>query len=79
MRRVFFIHSKIGTVFAFYDSVRLSSGGFSMLLTIALVLFVLWAMGFFVFPVLGALIHILLVLAIISLLWHIITGRGARI
>ena len=50
-----------------------------MLLTIALVLFVLWAMGFFVFPVLGALIHILLVLAIISLLWHIITGRGARI
>jgi hypothetical protein len=50
-----------------------------MLLTIALVLLVLWALGFFIFPVAGALIHILLVLAVISLLWHIITGRGARI
>ena len=50
-----------------------------MLLTVALVLLVLWALGFFVFPVAGALIHILLVLAVISLLWHIITGRGARV
>lgn len=50
-----------------------------MLLTIALVLLVLWALGFFIFPTVGALIHILLVLAVISLLWHIISGRGARV
>jgi len=50
-----------------------------MLLTIALILFVLWAIGFFVFPTIGALIHILLVLAIISLIWHLVTGRGARV
>jgi hypothetical protein len=47
-------------------------------LTIALVLLVLWAVGFFLFPAIGALIHILLVLAIISLVWHFIAGRGPR-
>jgi len=50
-----------------------------MLLTVALVLFVLWALGFFIFPALGLIIHVLLVLAVISLIWHLITGRGARI
>lgn len=50
-----------------------------MFLTIALVLLVLWALGFFMFPAIGALIHILLVLAIIALLWHFISGRGTRV
>ena len=50
-----------------------------MFLTIALVLLVLWALGFFVFPAIGVLIHILLVLAIISLLWHFIAGRSTRV
>lgn len=49
-----------------------------MFLTIALVLLVLWALGFFVFPAVGALIHILLVLAIISILWHFIARPGTR-
>jgi hypothetical protein len=35
-----------------------------MFLTIALVLIVLWALGFFVFPVAGGLVHILLLIAI---------------
>ena len=47
-----------------------------MFLTIALVLLLLWALGFFVFPAIGVLVHILLVLAIIALLWHFISGRG---
>lgn len=47
-----------------------------MFLTIALVLLVLWALGFFMFPAIGALVHILLVLAIIALLWHFLSGRG---
>ncbi len=49
-----------------------------MFLTIALVLFALWALGFFLFPAVGVLVHILLVLAIISLAWHVMTGRGTR-
>jgi hypothetical protein len=46
-----------------------------MFWTLALVLFVLWILGFGVFHVAGGLIHILLVLAVISLLWGLISGR----
>lgn len=46
-----------------------------MLYTIAVVLFILWILGFGVFHVAGALIHILLVAAIIVLLWNFIAGR----
>ena len=45
-----------------------------MLWTIAVILLILWLLGFFAFNV-GSLIHILLVLAIIVVLWRIITGR----
>lgn len=50
-----------------------------MFLVIGLVLLALWALGFWVFPAIGALVHILLVLAIISILWQIIAGRGNRV
>jgi hypothetical protein len=46
-----------------------------MLWTIALILLVLWLLGAFVFPVAGGVIHILLVLAVIVVLWRLITGR----
>jgi hypothetical protein len=46
-----------------------------MLWTIALILFVLWLLGFLVFPVAGGLIHILLVIAIIIVIFRLITGR----
>lgn len=46
-----------------------------MLWTIAVILVVLWLLGAFVFPVAGGLIHILLVLAVIVVLYRIITGR----
>ncbi len=49
-----------------------------MFLTIALVLLLLWALGFFVFPAVGALIHILLVLAIIATLWHFLSRPGSH-
>jgi hypothetical protein len=48
-----------------------------MLWTIAIILLVLWALGFFVANV-GALIHILLVVALIAIVWNLIAGRGAR-
>ena len=46
-----------------------------MLLTIAIILLVLWALGFFAFHVAGGLIHILLVIGIIVLIWNFIAGR----
>ncbi|MGI8618593.1 MAG: lmo0937 family membrane protein [Gemmatimonadaceae bacterium] len=46
-----------------------------MLWTIAVIVFILWLLGAFVMPVGGSLIHILLVIAIIVVLYRIITGR----
>jgi hypothetical protein len=48
-----------------------------MLWTIAIILFILWLLGFSVFHVAGGLIHILLVLAIIAVIWRLVTGRPA--
>jgi hypothetical protein len=45
-----------------------------MLFTIAVILLILWALGAFAFNV-GAVIHVLLVIAIIMVLWRVITGR----
>ena len=48
-----------------------------MFLTIGVILLVLWALGAFVMPIGGGLIHILLVIAVISIIWHFVTGsRG---
>ncbi|MEO6331110.1 MAG: lmo0937 family membrane protein [Gemmatimonadaceae bacterium] len=46
-----------------------------MLWTIAVIIFILWLLGAFVMPIGGSLIHILLVIAIIVVLYRIITGR----
>jgi hypothetical protein len=46
-----------------------------MIWTLALILFVLWLLGGFVFNVGGGLIHILLVIAVIVVLYRLITGR----
>jgi len=45
-----------------------------MLYTIAVVLLVLWLLGFSL-HVGGGLIHILLVIAVITVLWRLITNR----
>jgi hypothetical protein len=47
----------------------------AMLFTLAIVLFVLWALGFFAFHVGGGLIHLLLVLALIVIVYRLVTGR----
>jgi hypothetical protein len=44
---------------------------------IALVLLVLWLLGFFAFHVTAGFIHVLLVLAVISVLYHLLAGRSA--
>lgn len=46
-----------------------------MLWTIFVVLLILWLLGFFSFHVLGAYIHILLVIALVVLIFAIIGGR----
>lgn len=46
-----------------------------MLFTLAVILFILWALGFFAFHVGGGLIHLLLVIAIVVIIWRLITGR----
>ncbi len=46
-----------------------------MLWTIAVILLVLWVLFGFVMPMAGSLIHILLVIAIIVVLYRVITGR----
>jgi hypothetical protein len=56
-------------------SPEINFNGEIMFLTIALVLLVLWACGFFLFPVIGGLIHLLLIIAVIAIIWHFIKGR----
>jgi hypothetical protein len=46
-----------------------------MLLAIALILLVLWLLGFIVVPVGGSLIHILLIIVIIVVILHFVQGR----
>jgi hypothetical protein len=42
-----------------------------MLLALFVVLLIMWVLGFFAFHVAGALIHLLLVIAVISLVLHL--------
>lgn len=47
-----------------------------MLAAIALVLVVLWLLGVFAFHVTGAVIHVLLILAVIAIIVHFVRGRA---
>lgn len=46
-----------------------------MIYTTAVILFVLWLLGFAVFHVAGGLIHLLLILAVIAIAYQLVTGR----
>jgi hypothetical protein len=46
-----------------------------MIWTLAVILFVLWLLGFVVFHVASGLIHVLLVLAVIVIVYQLVTGR----
>ena len=47
------------------------------MLAIAIVLVVLWALGFFAFHVAGGLIHLLLVIALVVFVVNLVRGRRA--
>jgi hypothetical protein len=49
-----------------------------LLWTIIVVLFVLWLLGF-ALHFGGGLIHLLLVIAVVLIIFNIISGRGARV
>jgi Family of unknown function (DUF5670) len=51
------------------------AGRITMLIGLFFILLVMWAMGFFAFHVAGALIHLLLLFALISLVMHLFTAR----
>jgi hypothetical protein len=57
-------------------SAQIKSKGGTMFLLIALILILLFGGGLF-FHILGSFIYILLVLALISFIWHFIAGRRA--
>jgi hypothetical protein len=52
-------------------------GDSNMLGIIAAVLIVLWLLGFFAFQVTSGLIHIILVVGIVLLVFHLLRGRSA--
>jgi len=47
----------------------------NLLYTIAVILIIFWAIGFFAYSV-GSIIHILLVIAVVAVLLRLIQGRG---
>ncbi|MEC5165670.1 putative ferric reductase [Flavobacterium sp. PL11] len=47
----------------------------NLLYIIAVILVVFWAIGFFAYSV-GSIIHILLVIAVIAILFRLISGRS---
>jgi hypothetical protein len=46
-----------------------------MFLTIFAILLVLWLLGMFAFHITGGVIHLLLILAVVSLVVHFVSGR----
>jgi hypothetical protein len=48
-----------------------------MFLVLFMILLVLWLLGFAAFHVAGGLIHLLLILAVISVIVHFVRGRRA--
>jgi hypothetical protein len=48
-----------------------------MFLALFAILLVMWMLGLFAFHVAGGLIHVLLIVAVISLLFHFLRGRSA--
>jgi Family of unknown function (DUF5670) len=63
---------------AYFLAARLhlhSAGGFAMLWTIFVILFILWLLGMVTSYTMGGFIHILLVLALVAVVIQLISGR----
>ena len=51
----------------------------SIFMALFIILLLAWILGFGVFHVASALIHILLIVAVIALIWHFVAGRRATV
>jgi hypothetical protein len=49
-----------------------------MLLALAIILALAWLLGFTVFHVASAAIHVLVVMAVVALIFHLVQGRRGR-
>ncbi len=49
-----------------------------MLWTVVVILLVLWALGMVSLPAIGGLVHLLLVIALIVLVFNLVSGRRGR-
>jgi len=49
-----------------------------MLMALAIILAIAWLLGFGVFHVASAALHVLIVLAVVALIVHFVQGRGGR-
>jgi hypothetical protein len=47
-----------------------------MLAALAIIFLVLWVLGFLVFHISVAFIHLLLIIAVVALVLHFVRGRG---
>jgi hypothetical protein len=47
-----------------------------MFLGLFVILLILWLLGFFAFHIAGGLIHLLIIVAVISLVLHLVRGRS---
>jgi len=48
----------------------------NLLYILAIILIIIWALGFFAFHIAGGLIHILLIIAIIAIVLRILQGKS---
>jgi Family of unknown function (DUF5670) len=56
-----------------------NEGGDVMFMALFIVLLVAWLLGWVAFHVAGGLIHLLLIVAVISLIFHFVRGRRATV
>ena len=61
-----------------HDGARLRAGKETMLWTLVVVLFILWLLGFSL-SIGGGLIHILLVVALVILVFNLVSGRRGAV
>ncbi|MEO8295312.1 MAG: lmo0937 family membrane protein [Gemmatimonadota bacterium] len=50
-----------------------------MFATLGVILLIAWLLGLFAFHVTGGLIHLLLVIAVIAIIWHFVSGRRSTV
>jgi hypothetical protein len=50
-----------------------------MFAALGVILLIAWLLGLFAFHVTGGLIHLLLVIAVIAIIWHFVSGRRTTV